>query len=441
MHLNPLTANLVVADASRTEKTICLAVSPSLKSLGIPGRPRLFEVVEKVKNINSTRLCFANKHTFTGSSCNIEELNTNPNLKLDYIVAKPRMGLYMKISKQIYNIYLRFVAPEDIHVYSVDEVFIDVSSYLTVYKTDAYGLAMKMIRTILAETGITATAGIGPNLYLCKIAMDVEAKKMKADKDGVRIAFLDEMSYRQKYWTYKPITDFWRIGPGTARTLAKHGMLAMGDIARMSVKNEDLLYRLFGVNAELLIDHAWGLESCTMQQIKHYKAHSKSVSIGQVLGTPYSYEKAKLIVREMADSLALELNERNLKTNQISLILVYDFSCGLTVPSHGRINFSEHTFSESKILKNTMYIYTHIARQELTIRRVYIAANNTIYSDDKNFQKSLFVYEDDEKDRQRQLAVINIKNKYGKNAIFKASDLIPGATAIERNNQIGGHNA
>ncbi len=448
-NLNPLTANLVVADTSRTEKTICLAVSPSLKSYGIPGRARLFEVIEKVKNINGNRLYFAKNHRFSGKSYDNEKILANPNLELDYIAAKPRMALYMKVSRQIYNIYLRFIAPEDIHVYSVDEVFIDAKPYLRTYGTDAHGLAMKMIRTVLAETGITATAGIGPNLYLCKIAMDIEAKHMKADKDGVRIAFLDEKSYRGKYWGYKPITDFWRIGPGIARRLEKHGMLTMGDVARMSVNNEDLLFRLFGVNAELLIDHAWGIESCTMKEIKSYRSRSTSVSIGQVLKCPYPYEKAKTIVREMADSLALELNARNLKTNLIVLYVIYDRSCQ-TCPAKGSVHTGSFTYSELTILKCVMTLFEKITDHELYVRRINIAACNTTDAKASEIQKTLFDFYcadsceaccEDRKDRARQKAVLQIMKKYGKNAILKASDLLEGATAIERNNQIGGHNA
>ncbi len=439
--LNPLTTNLVVADLSRTEKTICLAVSPSLKSYRIPGRARLFEVIEKVKNINGNRLYFARNHRFSGKSYDNDILQKNPDLELDYIAAKPQMALYMKISRQIYKIYLNYIAPEDIHIYSIDEVFIDAGPYLKTYHTDAHGLAMKMIRAVLEETGITATAGIGPNLYLCKIAMDIEAKHMKADENGVRIAELNEMTYRQKYWGHKPITDFWRIGSGTARRLEKHGMLTMGDVARMSIKNEDLLFRLFGINAELLIDHAWGTESCTMKDIKNYRARSTSVSISQILKCPYSYEKTKIVVREMADNLALELNQRNLKTNLIVLGLNYDRLHG-AIPSHASINMGEHTYSEITILKNTMNLFEEIADHDLCVRRIYIAACNTVYAGDEEIQKSLFDSDiSDDKDRKRQTAVIAIRKKYGKNAILKASDLMEGATTIERNNQIGGHNA
>lgn len=443
--LNPLTANLVVADTSRTEKTICLAVSPSLKSYGIPGRARLFEVIEKVRNINGNRLYFAKNHRFSGKSYDNEMLLKNPDLELDYITAKPRMALYMKVSRQIYNIYLRFIAPEDIHVYSVDEVFIDAKPYLRTYGTDAHGLAMKMIKTVLEETGITATAGIGSNLYLCKIAMDIEAKHMKSDKNGVSIAFLDEKTYREKYWGYKPITDFWRIGPGIARRLEKHGMLTMGDVARMSVKNEDLLFRLFGINAELLIDHAWGLESCTMKEIKNYRSRSTSVSIGQILKYPYPYEKAKIIVREMADNLVLELNERNLKTNLIVLYIIYDRSCQ-AYPAQGSMNMGTFTYSEQTILKCVMMLFERITDPELYVRRINIAACNTTDAKASGIQKNLFDFyseenSEDTRDRARQKAVLQIMKKYGKNAILKASDLLEGATAIERNNQIGGHNA
>lgn len=439
--LNPLTTNLVVADTGRTEKTICLAVSPSLKSYGIPGRARLFEVIEKVKNINGNRLCFAKNHRFSGKAYDNEMLLKNPDLELDYIAAKPRMALYMKISRQIVQIYLRFIAPEDIHVYSVDEVFIYATPYLRTYKTDAYGLAMKMIKTVLAETGITAIAGIGPNLYLCKIAMDVEAKHMKADKDGVRIAFLDEKSYREKYWSYKPITDFWRIGPGIARRLEKHGMLTMGDIARMSVNNEDILYRLFGVNAELIIDHAWGVETCTMKEIKSYRSRSTSISTSQILKSPYAYEKAKIVVREMADNLILQLNGRNLKTDLIVLWIIYDRSCN-TYPAKGSINLGMYTLSSSIIQNSTMALFKSITDPALYVRRISIAACNTIDAEDAEIQKNLFDFNSVEsRDRERQKAVLEIMGKYGKNAILKASDLMEGATTVERNNQIGGHNA
>ena len=324
--LDPLDANLVVADLSRTEKTICLAVSPSLKSFGIAGRARLFEVIQRVGEVNSLRKSRLRGKGFTGKSCSFKELQRRPDMELDYIAAPPRMAEYIRVSTQIYEIYLRYIAPEDIHVYSVDEVFIDVSRYLKTYRMTAQELARAMIRDVLAETGITATAGVGTNLYLCKIAMDIVAKRMAPDENGVRIAELDEQSYREKLWAHRPITDFWRIGGGYSRSLARYGMYTMGDVARMSLVNEDLLYKLFGVNAELLIDHAWGYEPCTMQDIKAYRPRSKSLSLGQVLSTPYDFEKARLIIQEMSDSLVLDLVRKGLLTDQMVLTVGYDIS-------------------------------------------------------------------------------------------------------------------
>ena len=313
--LDPLSTNLVVADASRTEKTICLAVSPSLKAYGIPGRPRLFEVVEKVREVNAHRRERAHQKTFTGQSFLTKELDADPYLELSYITAPPQMAKYMRYSTDIYKVYLKYVAPEDMHVYSCDEVFIDVTDYLAIYKMTPRELAMTMIRDVLSRTGITATAGIGTNLYLCKIAMDIVAKHIPADKDGVRIAELDEMSYREKLWSHTPITDFWRVGRGYKNRLESAGIYTMGDIARCSINNEDLLYKLFGINAELLIDHAWGWEPCTIAEIKAYKPQAKSVSVGQVLQEPYTYEKARLIVKEMTDSLVLDIVDKGLVTD------------------------------------------------------------------------------------------------------------------------------
>ena len=319
MHLDPLTTNLVVADESRTEKTICLAVSPSLKACGIPGRARLFEVVQKVREVNAQRRCHAPNHRFTGKSSNAPELRANPALELDYIVAMPRMARYMEVSSQIYGLYLKFVSPDDIHVYSIDEVFIDATQYLRLYNLTAREFTMKLVQEVLKATGITATAGIGTNLYLCKIAMDITAKHIPADKDGVRIAELDEQSFRQELWSHQPLTDFWRIGHGYANKLNSLGLRTMGDIARMSLRNEDVLYRMFGINAELLIDHAWGWEPCTIAEIKAYKPESNSLSSGQVLKEPYDCDKARVVTREMIDALVLDLIEKHLVADQLVL--------------------------------------------------------------------------------------------------------------------------
>ena len=323
-NLDPMTTNLVVADESRTEKTICLAVSPALKAHGIPGRARLFEVIQRVRAVNDDRRHRAPRGQFTGKSANAPELQFNPALELDYVVAIPRMARYMEVSAKIYSVYLKYVSPDDIHVYSIDEVFIDATSYLKLYKLTAREFAMKIIRDVLQTTGITATAGIGPNMYLCKIAMDIEAKHIQANKDGVRIAELTERSYREKMWSHRPLTDFWRVGKGYASKLEAAGMYTMGDVARMSVKNEDLLYRMFGINAELLIDHAWGWEPCTIADIKSYRPENSSVSSGQVLQDPYEHDKAKLVVREMTDILALDLVEKRIVTDQLTLNIAYD---------------------------------------------------------------------------------------------------------------------
>jgi DNA polymerase V len=483
--LNPLTTNLVVADASRTEKTICLAVSPSLKSYGIPGRPRLFEVVQKVKEVNYKRKQDAHIRTFSGSSCNDTEVKANQQLALDYITATPRMALYIKYSTEIYNIYLQYVAPEDIHVYSIDEVFIDVTGYLAVYKLTARELAMKMIHQVLNETGITATAGIGTNLYLCKIAMDIVAKKIPADKDGVRIAELDELTYRKLLWTHRPLTDFWRIGQGYAKKLEENGMFTMGDIARCSIggkndcRNEELLYKLFGINAELLIDHAWGWEPCTIAAIKAYKPESNSIGSGQVLHCPYDFEKGKLIVREMTDLLVLELVEKGLVTDQMVLTVGYDTEClknqtirqkyegpvttdryGRQVPksAHGTANIRRQTSSAKLIIDAVMELYDRIVDRNLLIRRLFVTADNV--TDEKSaadkdtcVQRDLFTdyaaveeqkkQEENDQTREKrvQQAAIDIKKKFGKNAIVKGMNLEEGATTIERNRQIGGHKA
>lgn len=483
--LDPLTTNLVVADLSRTEKTICLAVTPSLKAYKIPGRARLFEVVQRVKEINSRRKRVTDNKKFSGKSFDSKELNDRTELELDYIVAPPRMALYMEYSTRIYKVYLKYIAQEDIHVYSIDEVFIDLTKYLKTYNKTAREIAIMIIRDVLAETGITATAGIGTNMYLAKIAMDIEAKHTEADEYGVRIAELNEMSYRKKLWSHKPITDFWRVGHGYAKKLESVGIYTMGDVAKCSVGklnniyNEDLLYKMFGVNAELLIDHAWGWEPCTMEDVKAYKPESNSISSGQVLTAPYEFEKAKLIVREMTELLALDLVERCLVTNQITIYVGYDTEnltnpkirskyngevktdyYGRAVPKHstGRISLENYTSSSKKLMEAVSKLFEEKVDKKLLVRRVSVTANNVIPEKDvklKREYKQLDLFTDYDKlcrendreeedlrrERSIQKAIINIKNQYGKNAVIKGMNLQDGATTIERNNQIGGHKA
>lgn len=471
--LDPMNTNLVVADESRTEKTICLAVTPSLKSYGIPGRARLFEVIQTVNDVNYHRQKKAPYRRFSGSSHLASELNSNPSLKLDFIVAPPQMAHYMEVSTRIYEIYLRYIAPEDIHVYSIDEVFIDATAYLDTYKCTAHELAMRMIRDVLKETGITATAGIGTNLYLAKIAMDIVAKKMPADKDGVRIAELDEMSYREKLWSHRPITDFWRVGKGISRRLESVYIYTMGDIARASEYNEDMLYRMFGVNAELLIDHAWGWEPCTMEAIKSYKPENHSLSQGQVLSRPYSFHEGRLIIREMTDQLSLDLVRKGLVADQIVLTVGYDHTgipenykgitetdrYGKTIPksAHGSINLGRQTASTAMFLQAVTELFDRIVDTQLMIRRMYVVANHVIpeknAQDDEPVQYSLFddieemekrQAEEKEamaKEKQLQKALLTIKDKYGKNAILKGMNFEDGATARERNGTVGGHKA
>lgn len=476
--LDPLTTNLVVADQSRTEKTICLAVSPSLKAYGISGRPRLFEVIQKVKEINNVRKSKAPKRTLSGASFNDTELRENPNLAVDFIAATPRMALYMKYSAKIYEIYLKYVSKEDIHVYSIDEVFMDVTNYLKLYKLTARGLAKKIIQEVLKETGITATAGIGTNLYLAKVAMDIGAKHIKADKDGTRIAELDEMSYRKLLWTHTPLTDFWRVGRGYKNKLEANGMFTMGDIARVSLKCEDLLYELFGINAELLIDHAWGYEPCTMKDIKTYKPENNSISSGQVLQEPYSYEKARLIVKEMTDLLVLDLVEKDLVTNQMVLTIGYDIECltnpkinqyvknsvtkdylgrSIPKPAHGTVHLKRYTSSTKEIMSAVMDLYKRIMNPKLLVRRIYVVACNVQKESqikEKDYEQlDLFTDYDSlkkkqeeekkefDKEKKLQKTIISIKGKYGKNAIIKGMDLEEGATTVDRNKQIGGHKA
>ena len=472
LQLDPLDANLVVADSSRTEKTICLAVSPSLKALGIPGRPRLFEVIQAVQAINSRRKLNAPGHRFRDKSCYASELEKDPSLELDFVIAPPHMAHYMNVSARIYDIYLNYVAPEDIHVYSIDEVFMDVTHYLGTYRMTAHELAMKMIKDVLSQTGITATAGIGTNLYLCKVAMDIEAKHIPADADGVRIAELDERSYREKLWTHEPLTDFWRVGHGYASKLNAMGMFTMGDIARMSLKNERLLYEMFGVNAELLIDHAWGWEPCTMAQIKAYRPQSNSLSSGQVLPEAYSWEKGLLIVKEMADNLALDLVEKSLVTNSVGLYVSYDARCpddfdgefgfdwyGKKVPKsvNATRRFEDYTSSAVDIRQAVEDMYSRIVDKRLFVRRVNIAAGNVVHEgyEQKCSGEQLDLFTDYDaleaqrrkdrarlaKEKRQMQAAVEIKKRFGKNAILRGMNLEEGAKTVERNNQIGGHKA
>ncbi len=483
--LNPLTTNLVVADSQRTEKTICLAVSPSLKSYGIHGRARLFEVVQRVREVNLERKSKAPGRQFTGSSYSAAELAAHPELELSYIIAPPRMAFYLEYSTIVYNIYLKYIAPEDIHVYSIDEVFMDVTHYLKTYAMTPRELASRIILDVLDSTGITATAGIGTNLYLCKVAMDIVAKHVDPDSHGVRIAQLDEMSYRRLLWDHRPLTDFWRVGHGYRKKLESAGLFTMGDIARCSVgsdrdyHNEELLYQMFGVNAELLIDHAWGWEPATIAQIKAYKPETNSVSSGQVLHCPYDAEKGKLIVREMTDLLVLDLVEKKLVTDQMVLTIGYDIDnltnpeirknykgqiitdhYGRKVPKHanGSANLKRQTSSTRIITDAVMELYDRIVDPGLLIRRVTIAANHLVdetqaAAKEQFEQLDLFTdyaalererkQEDEELAREKkvQQAMLTIKKKFGKNAILKGMNLQEGATAMERNHQIGGHKA
>ena len=466
--LDALSVHLVVADPSRTEKTICLAVSPSLKAYGIPGRARLFEVVQAVAKINAQRRRNAPGRRFLGKSSDSRALRADPSLELDYIVAPPQMAHYMEVSARIYGIYLRHIAPEDIHVYSIDEVFIDATDYLKAYKLSAHDFARKLIREVLAETGITATAGIGPNLYLCKIAMDIEAKHSPADADGVRIAELDEMGYRRKYWTHRPLTDFWRVGRGIAARLEAAGLYTMGDIARCSVGkpgeryNEDVLYKIFGVNAELLIDHAWGWESCTMADIKAYRPASSSLSSGQVLKEPYTFAKARVVVLEMTQQLALDLVDKHLLTDQIVLSIGYDtasldgpefrgnvardwYGRNVPKPAHGSINLPRQTSSTRLLSEAVTELFDRIADPSLLVRRMYVVAARVVdESRARAVQLDLFEEpgaEDDRRERSRQEAILEIRRKFGKNAILTGTNFDDGATGRERNEQIGGHKA
>ena len=469
--LDPLTTNLVVADSSRTEKTVCLAVTPALKQYGISGRARLFEVVQKVQEVNMERKLKAPNHTFTGASYDDIALKNNPDLELSYIVAPPRMRYYMEYSSKIYDIYLKWFSQDDIYVYSIDEVFIDITHYLKTYNMRASQLITKVIQDIYDNTGITATGGMGTNLYLAKIAMDIVAKHSKPNENGVRIAGLDEKRYRKLLWNYTPITDFWRVGKGYSAKLEKHGIYTMGDVARTSINNEDLLYKLFGINAELLIDHAWGWESVTIESIKSYKPENKSISSGQVLHSPYNYENTKLIVKEMTELLTLDLVEKNLVTNQIVLTIGYDVEnitsrnisyngevttdrYGRKIPkhAHGTINLDHQTSSTKIIMDLTMRLYERIINKDLVVRRINITANNVINvleaENKKTYEQiDLFIdyhqkeveQQEEKKERNLQKAMINIKEKYGNNAIIKAMNLQEAGTTIDRNNQVGGH--
>ncbi len=482
--LNPLDTNLVVADGARTDKTICLAVTPSLKAYGISGRPRLFEVVERVKEVNAERRRFEaypkgmNPRDLHRCSFSDKELKADPTLDLDYVVAPPRMALYLEYSRRIHDIYLKYIAPEDIHVYSVDEVFIDATDYLESYRMTGHELAIQMIRDVLQQTGITATAGIGTNLYLSKVAMDIVAKRMPADSDGVRIAELDEMSYRRTLWDHRPLTDFWRVGRGTAKKLEMHSIRTMGDLARRSLTDEELLYRLFGVNAELLIDHAWGWEPCTMEYIKSYRPESNSFSRGQVLSEPYSFEKARVVVQEMADAMALLLVEKHLVTDQLVLSVGYDSTnvanssaipyagsistdhYGRKVPksAHGSVNLPSPGSSSRIMTEALLGLYDRIVSHNFSIRRLNLTANHVVprtvaLLDAVPEQLDLFTdyqaveelrREEEarlEKEQRVQETLVQIKQRFGKNAILKGLNFEDGATAIERNKQIGGHKA
>ena len=479
--LDPMTTHLVVADESRTEKTICLAVSPSLKAYGIGGRPRLFEVVQAVEQLNAKRKLMAPGQQFQGKSFDCRQLEQAPHLAIDYLVARPQMARYMAISTQIYQIYLRYLAPEDIHVYSIDEVFLDLSGYLRTYGKTAEALVRTMILEVLKETGITATAGIGPNLYLAKVAMDIEAKHCQPDQNGVRIAALTEESYRRNLWTHRPITDFWRVGRGYAKKLAEYGIYTMGDVARCSLGkaqdawNEQLLFRLFGVNAELLIDHAWGVEPCTIADIKAYRPQSNSLGAGQVLQEAYPYEKAKLVVWEMADQLALDLVAKGLVTEQLTLTVGYDREnltdskrksqyhgpitkdgYGRPVPkhAHGTIHLQQHTASSQVFTEAMETLFERIVHPALLVRRLTVVAEQVVpekegRNHDSGQQLSLFAdtkkeaqqQAQQEKEKKLQEAMLSIKKKFGKNAVLKGKNLEEGATAMERNGQIGGHKA
>ena len=469
---NPLTTNLVVADASRTEKTICLAVSPSLKAYGIPGRARLFEVVQRVKEVNAERLRRAPGHVFKGKSRDAQELARDPSLELDYIAATPRMAYYMEYSTRIVDIYLKYVSMDDMHVYSIDEVFMDATDYIRTRGMSAHDFARMIVQDVLDTTGITATAGIGSNLYLCKIAMDIYAKHVPADQDGVRIAELNELTYRQYLWDHRPLTDFWRVGKGISRKLEANNMFTMGDVARQSVRDEGLLYRLFGVNAELLIDHAWGWEPCTIKEIKAYRPQSNSMSVGQVLSEPYTFDNARIIIREMTDGLILELVEKGLVTDQMVLTVGYDTSSltaeyrgpvdtdwyGRKIPkqAHGTKNLGKPSSSTRLIMEKMLELYDEIVDRKLLVRRMYVVANHIVPASSvpkepafeqldlfTDYEQAAQQKEEEsaalEKEKKLQQAMLAIKKKHGKNAILHGTSYQEAATGRERNAQIGGH--
>lgn len=476
-NLNPLTTNLVVADNTRTEKTICLAISPSMKAYGLPGRARLFEVMQKVKNVNNGRRMLAHNKTFSGKSYNDIELKKDKNLELDYIIAPPHMASYMEYSTKIYNIYLKYISSEDIFPYSIDEVFCDLTSYINTYKLSPRELVTKIIKDIYDTTGITATAGIGTNLFLCKVAMDIVAKHVEPNSYGVRIAELDERSFREKLWNHKPITDFWRVGKGYAKRLEKYRMFTMGDVARCSVENEELLYKIFGVNAELLIDHSWGWECATIKSVKECKPENRSLCSGQVLHCPYDYDQTKLIIKEMADEITLDMVEKHFVTDMLVLTIEYDienlknakyskfyngeikedrYGRRVPKPAHGTFRLENKTFSTRIISNGFVQLFDRIINKNLLVRKIYLTVGNLT---DENELKKVEKYEQVnlftnygelakkeeeeriklEKEHKIQSTIIGIKNKYGKNAIIKGMDLEESATTIQRNGQIGGH--
>ncbi len=474
-NLNPLNTNLVVADYTRTEKTICLAITPSLKQYGLGGRARLYEVLEKVKEINNTRRKENNYHKFTSKSFIDSELKQDKSKKLAFIIAKPHMKKYMTYSTNIYKIYLKYLSKDDIYVYSIDEIFCDLTPYLKIYNLSPKELISKMIKDVYDTTGITATAGIGTNLYLAKIAMDIEAKHMEPNEYGVRIAYLDEMSYRKKLWNHTPLTSFWRVGPGISKKLNEHNMYTMGDVAKCSLENENLLYDLFGVNAEVLIDHAWGYEPVTIKDIKSYKPESQSISEGQVLHEPYNYEKTILILKEMLDNLSLELVSKNMIASELVITIIYDVSnlknkklnyqgpvvldnYGRKMPkyAHGTIRLDYKTSSSRIIINEGIELFNKIIDPRLLVRKIYVVASNikddtNINTINKKEQLNLFTYEstntnnikeleDNKNDINLEKTILTIKDKYGKNSIVKAMDLSSGATRIERNKSVGGHN-
>ena len=476
-NLDPMNTNLVVADESRTEKTVCLAISPSMKQYGLGGRARLYEVLQKVREVNYQRKKENNYKQFSGKSYIDSELKCNKSLELDFIIAPPQMKKYMEYSTKIYNVYLKYIAPEDIYVYSIDEVFCDLTNYLKHYNMSAKELVIKMIHDVYKTTGITATAGIGTNMYLAKVAMDIVAKHAEADEYGVRLAEIDEIGYRKLLWNHRPLTSFWRVGAGYAKKLEAKGLYTMGDIARCSINNEDLLYKMFGVNAELLIDHAWGWEPCTIENIKAYKPTTNSISSGQVLHCPYDYKKTKLIVKEMADLLSLDLVAKDFVTNQLVMTIGYDIDnltnpdireiyngaitldhYGREVPkhAHGTINIDHYTSSSKTITDYFIKLYERIINKNLLVRRVNLVACNVVKPDsvvNKPIVQQFDLFsnneeqeelkrkelEDEKSERKVQEVLLSIKSRYGKNAILKGMNLEEGGTTIERNGQVGGH--